>query len=342
MNYLKSTFMLLLLCFSSVLVMAQDDDLIHRYKFDGNLDDAVDVSHGVVAEISPGELTFIEGHDGTPDGAVDFVDTSGNNYMIYVGDWSAAEEGAPGELTITFWALWHGSTGSYQDIINKRTNYSPEAMMWGINQHFSNGEMLSCVRQSGGGPSSAVCTETALPLQEWAHVAIVLDNTNATFYLNGENREVHPYELGTGTDAMIHMGCAVNNDPYAWRPQDFYNGALDDVRFYSRVLDADEISDIYNAVGIDDKSVSNPVLTRNYPNPFNGSTTIKYSLTRNTRTEIVVYDLLGHKLATLVDEFRQAGTHTVVWDASGLPAGVYMYQLKTDDFIVSKKMKLIN
>ena len=108
------------------------------------------------------------------------------------------------------------------------------------------------------------------------------------------------------------------------------------------MLDADEISDIYNAVGIDDKSVSNPVLTRNYPNPFNGSTTIKYSLTRDTRTEIIVYDLLGHKLATLMDEYRNAGTHTVVWDASGLPAGVYMYQLKTDDFIVSKKMKLIN
>ena len=107
------------------------------------------------------------------------------------------------------------------------------------------------------------------------------------------------------------------------------------------MLTEDEISDIHLNVGLDDRSSTDPVLTHNYPNPFNASTTIKYSLTRNTRTEIIVYDLLGHKIATLVDEYREAGTHRVAWDASELSAGVYMYQLKTDDFIVSKKMKLI-
>jgi hypothetical protein len=213
-------------------------------------------------------------------------------------------------------------------------------MMWGINQHNSNSEMLSCVR-SGSGNNAAVCTETAIPLEEWTHVAVVLDGTNATFYLNGEKREEHPYEFGTGYDAMIHMGCAVNAD-YAFRAQDVYNGALDDVCFFSAALSEDEIADIYNAVGIDDKSVNNPVLTSNYPNPFNGTTTIKYTLNRNTRTEIIVYDLLGHKLTTLVDEYKVAGDYRVKWDASGLPGGVYMYQVKTEDFVVSKKMKLIN
>jgi hypothetical protein len=140
---------------------------------------------------------------------------------------------------------------------------------------------------------------------------------------------------------MIHMGCAVNAD-YAFRAQDVYNGALDDVCFFSAALSEDEIADIYNAVGIDDKSVNNPVLTSNYPNPFNGTTTIKYTLNRNTRTEIIVYDLLGHKLTTLVDEYKVAGDYRVKWDASGLPGGVYMYQVKTEDFVVSKKMKLIN
>ena len=71
-------------------------------------------------------------------------------------------------------------------------------------------------------------------------------------------------------------------------------------------------------------------LLQNYPNPFNSSTTIRYSLNRDSRTEIIVFDLLGHKLAALVDEYRDAGTHEISWDASGLPAGVYLYHVKSE------------
>ena len=171
-----------------------------------------------------------------------------------------------------------------------------------------------------------------------------MDGTNAYFYMNGEKYDEQPYMLGTGYDAMIHMGCAVNTD-YAWRSQDVYNGALDDVRFYSRVLDEDEVLAIYEGEadisGINDKVAAQFELAQNYPNPFNSSTTIEYSLPGNSQTEIVVYDLLWHEVATLVDGYRNAGKYKVTWDASELSTGVYIYQLKTDDFIVSKKMKLI-
>jgi hypothetical protein len=335
MKNLKSTFMLMLLCFASVFVMAQDEDLIHRYRFDGDLVDEIEDSNGYVAEISPGTLTFMEGYDGTPDGAINFVDGDGLHYMICVGRWSAAEEGTPDEITVTFWAYWHGSTGSYQDIINKRDDYDTD-MLWGINQHSVCNDMLSVHRRD----VQDSCSNRGLPQQEWTHVAIAMDGTDAYFYMNGEYYDSEPFDYGTGYDARIHMGCAVNAD-YAFRTGDAYNGALDDVRFYSRMLDENEINDIYLNVGLDDKSSTGRVITQNYPNPFNSSTTIKYSLTRNTRTEIAVFDLLGHKLATLVNEYRNAGTHRVAWDASGLPAGVYMYRLRTDDFVVSKKMKLI-
>ena len=82
-------------------------------------------------------------------------------------------------------------------------------------------------------------------------------------------------------------------------------------------------------------------LMQNYPNPFNPSTTIEYALAKNTKTEIVVYDLLGNKVATLVDGYQNIGTHKVAWDASGVSAGVYIYQIKTEDFIQSKKMILV-
>ena len=82
-------------------------------------------------------------------------------------------------------------------------------------------------------------------------------------------------------------------------------------------------------------------LMQNYPNPFNPSTTIEYTLGKNTKTEIVVYDLLGNKIATLMDGYQNMGTHKVAWDASGVSAGVYIYQIKTEDFIQSKKMILV-
>ncbi|MFO7656562.1 MAG: T9SS type A sorting domain-containing protein [Bacteroidales bacterium] len=112
-------------------------------------------------------------------------------------------------------------------------------------------------------------------------------------------------------------------------------------------LAVDEI-EITNATisvsGIEDKTGDAPMasaLMQNYPNPFNARTTIEYSLPAATMTEIVVYDLLGHKVANLVDGYRNAGTHKIVYDASGLSNGVYIYQLKTDEFVVTKKMKLI-
>lgn len=80
----------------------------------------------------------------------------------------------------------------------------------------------------------------------------------------------------------------------------------------------------------------------NFPNPFNKSTTIEYSLAKSTNTKIAIYNLAGNKIVTLVNNFQLEGTHKVVWDAPELSAGVYIYQLKTEDFIESKKMYLLN
>ena len=82
-------------------------------------------------------------------------------------------------------------------------------------------------------------------------------------------------------------------------------------------------------------------IKQNYPNPFNKSTTIEYSVSKNTQTEITVYNIIGHKVATLVNEYKNIGSYTVTWDASELDAGVYIYQLKTDYLVESKTMKLV-
>ena len=82
-------------------------------------------------------------------------------------------------------------------------------------------------------------------------------------------------------------------------------------------------------------------LYQNYPNPFNPITTIKYDLPKAGEVELVVYDILGRKVKTLVNQTQQAGRYEMQFSASSLASGVYIYQLKTKDFVNSKKMILL-
>ena len=82
-------------------------------------------------------------------------------------------------------------------------------------------------------------------------------------------------------------------------------------------------------------------LKQNYPNPFNPSTKIRWQLPVGSWQTIKVYDVLGNEVATLVDEYKAAGSYEVEWNASGLPSGIYFYQLKTENFMETKKMILM-
>jgi len=82
------------------------------------------------------------------------------------------------------------------------------------------------------------------------------------------------------------------------------------------------------------------VLYSNYPNPFNPSTTISYTLSQPGRVRLVVVDLLGREVAVLVDEMRSAGQHVVSFNAAHLPSGLYVYRLETEQGVVARKMIL--
>lgn len=79
----------------------------------------------------------------------------------------------------------------------------------------------------------------------------------------------------------------------------------------------------------------------NYPNPFNPITNINFSLPFNTNVQIEVFDILGRKIASLLDEYKNAGKYTITFDASKLSSGTYVYILKTDKFVKTGKMMLI-
>ena len=83
------------------------------------------------------------------------------------------------------------------------------------------------------------------------------------------------------------------------------------------------------------------VLYDNYPNPFNPSTMISYSLREEGRVSIKVYDILGSEVATLINETKPAGTYEVEFNASQLPSGVYIYRMQAGGYMASKKMLLV-
>jgi len=82
-------------------------------------------------------------------------------------------------------------------------------------------------------------------------------------------------------------------------------------------------------------------LSQNYPNPFNPTTSITYSLPKHAHVDLKVYDLLGQEAATLVNREVLAGTHSVGWDASGAPSGVYFYRITVSGNSITNKMLLL-
>jgi photosystem II stability/assembly factor-like uncharacterized protein len=128
---------------------------------------------------------------------------------------------------------------------------------------------------------------------------------------------------------------------------------------YSVMVDANDYtwlacgsSEIYSAAPtVNVKTVDNNVVDKfsleaNYPNPFNPSTKIKYSIPVNRNREnsfirLNVYNLLGEEVATLVNEVQKAGTYEVEFNASMLTSGIYIYRLQSDKLLESRKMLLI-
>jgi photosystem II stability/assembly factor-like uncharacterized protein len=82
-------------------------------------------------------------------------------------------------------------------------------------------------------------------------------------------------------------------------------------------------------------------LTQNYPNPFNPTTTINYSVAKAGLVSIKVYDLLGREIVTLVNENKSIGNYRVQFNAANFVSGIYFYQLKSDEYIQTKKMLLL-
>jgi hypothetical protein len=88
-------------------------------------------------------------------------------------------------------------------------------------------------------------------------------------------------------------------------------------------------------------SVTSYALQQNFPNPFNPTTTIRYSIPERIFVHLEIYNILGQHVATLVDEEQDPGNYRVQWDTGLLPGGLYFYQLRASQFVDTKKLLLL-
>ena len=132
-----------------------------------------------------------------------------------------------------------------------------------------------------------------------------------------------------------------NSDWGAMKVSETQDGLL--FQFFTRtgsLIDSYLISK--SVVGIEETTLlPNYKLFQNYPNPFNPTTTIEYTISKSGFVDLEIFDILGRKIATLINENQIAGNYSVKFDGSGLSSGIYIYRLKSDDFIAAKKLVLM-
>ena len=133
-----------------------------------------------------------------------------------------------------------------------------------------------------------------------------------------------------------------------------YSGWLDEVAVYKVALTKTLIKNHYNS-GLTGKSycdqfttdINNNVdiprqysLEQNYPNPFNPTTNINFSISNSGNVNITIYNILGEKISTLINNSLRVGKYSIEFDASKFPSGIYFYELRANDFREVKKMIL--
>jgi hypothetical protein len=282
------------------------------------------------------------GKDGTVFGADLTTDRFGNADRAYEFDGISDYIYAPvdirqstiPQLTMTAWASLRDST---------RTGWGGRVV-----SHDNGGfQRTFGVDTRGGGFGWSAFAGTGevlgyhpVTFDEWTFLAVTYDliNESVTLHVNDQSYS----KEGICGDALdfIRIG---SNPTYG----EYFGGSIDEVRIYDRILSEAEIAALYDQAPVvssvsDERYLPGTLsLSQNYPNPFNPSTTIEYRLPGSGVVRLDIFNVLGERVSTLIDGHQGAGYHRVLFDAEGLPSGVYYYRLQTQDVVETKKLLLL-
>ncbi len=310
---------------------------IASYPFSGNAVDELYSNNGSVFN-----ATLTQDRFGNPNSAYEF---NGANSYISIPNSSLLSSPAY-ELTQNAWVNvynWGLSGNSFVPILMKsdstanafqyRLALSPNTVITSINN------WLNTVWQTGFN----------MNLNEWYMITSVLRQDTVFTYVNNEYVS---YMLLTGPIQYDNKPLEIGRDVPG--TTEYFYGKIDDIKIFNRALTYQEVQNIYqfgttdNRDNINNLTIDNFDLYQNYPNPFNPITKIKYTIPSTPLSfgeglgvRLIVYDVLGNEIATLVNEEKPAGVYEVEFNASQLSSGVYFYKLQAGSFNQTKKMIIL-
>jgi len=257
------------------------------------------------------------------------------------------------------WNLPTGATGLLQDVFG--------GIIFNFPMYGNGSTYISNLDSIGGGWFRIFITyDNVIPVELSSFTASVLQNeeavqlnwttvtetNNSGFEIQKTSPLPSPYqgeggEAGRGWEAIGFVpGFGTTTEPksYSFIDEDISTGTY---KYRLKQIDFDGSFEYSNEIEVEvDFTPKDFVLYQNYPNPFNPATSIKFEIPGQARNDnvlvtLIVYDVLGNEVATLVNEEKQPGVYEVEFDASNLTSGIYFYVMRADNFINTKKFVLI-
>lgn len=286
----------------------------------------------------PGELkdnpAWVDGKWGT---ALEFDNSLNNRVEVGTYDPTLGLE----TMSIAAWVFWKDIGSGWHGICSKREGWETSKFHWDIATDNSVGNLQFEVYHNAMADKQVCLSDSALADSAWTHIVLTFDGATATWYFNGALSNEGPMVYGDG-DGSREAVLAIGSTYYDGA--DAFNGIIDEVRMYSRVLSAEEVTALYayNPLGSGVKEMeSNNIRLSNYPNPVNNATTIYYNVKDAGNVTVKIIDCTGKEITSLVNSYQPAGNNSVYFDPSDLPNGLYLYNLEIENEIIAHKKMLI-
>jgi hypothetical protein len=265
----------------------------------------------------------------------------------YVGIGNAASLNFTGVITIAAWVKLATASG-LRDIVAHGHTLSPNA---GVFLRIYAGKY-----EVGSWNGSNHLTSFSIPsgdVNNWVHLAGTYDGVAWRLYRNG----VQVSALNDATGAVaVNANWALGSRGTG--TERFFQGSIDEVRIYNRALSAAEIQALVTGAtpkrstsepDVDSRENLRPQgfhLEQNYPNPFNPTTVIRYNLPEPVHVKLIISDLLGHKIRTLIDEDEPAGYRHTAWDGTNdagvrVGSGLYLMRFEAGAYRMTRKLMLM-
>jgi hypothetical protein len=278
--------------------------------------------------------------DGLYGGALECIDDSG---FVTIPGSDGIFDDLGTQFTFSVWIKVYEFTADWQGIIFKNDVFFFERNNSGGNGTV-NSIHLKCKDDTGAQPFN-LYGDILIDDGEWHHVVGIYDTDAAYLYIDNQLDKEGPGSgemIGYVEDPLV-IGAKVEGDY-----RNSWNGLIDDVRIYDIAMTAEQVDELYH-LEIDTKVASKAVvandyiLDQNYPNPFNPSTRISFTLPKHAHVSLDVYNTLGQRVKTLMDQSLSMGVHQAVWDGTNdsgeaVTNGLYFYSLRSELGVQTRKM----